>query len=66
MVKIEGYTTKEAAEALGVTEQRVRQLVIELGLEVERFRNVIIISKRDFRKMEARKTKAGRASKKGG
>lgn len=57
MAKI--ITAHEAAEMLGITHQRVRQLVRELGLSLEKVGNTRIFTAADVRKMAARSVRRG-------
>ncbi|HXG94120.1 MAG TPA: helix-turn-helix domain-containing protein [Blastocatellia bacterium] len=50
-------TTAEAAEMLGTSERRVRQLAEELG--VEKFGKQYLITDKDLKRMQARKTQRG-------
>lgn len=56
-------STATAAEMLGTSERRVRQLAAELG--VEQFGGVYLITEKHLQKMQARKTQRGpKANKK--
>jgi excisionase family DNA binding protein len=65
-------TTIEAAGVLGVTRQRVLQLIQDGRLKAEKFANVYMIRRGDLDHIEGKpmgrppKAKAGRAAKKGG
>jgi len=54
-------TTAQAAEKLGTSERRVRQLAAELG--VEQIGGVYLITEKHLQKMQARKTQRGPAKK---
>ncbi|HEY0545279.1 MAG TPA: hypothetical protein VGC91_07895 [Pyrinomonadaceae bacterium] len=54
-------TTEVAAEMLGVTPQRVRQIARELGLEPQQIGKALIFSSADIKKMQTRKTSRGPA-----
>lgn len=56
-------TSEVAANALGITVQRVRQLAKELGIEPQRIGNALIFSKADLKKMRTRNTSVGRPKK---
>ena len=58
------YTTEEAAEYLGVTVGRVRQMIIDGTLATERFGRAHVISREALRVAERRKTKRGPEPKK--
>lgn len=60
------YTTEEAAELLGVTVGRVRQMIIDGTLQTERFGRAHMISKEALKAAENRKTKRGPTPKKRG
>jgi excisionase family DNA binding protein len=50
-------SSKQAAELLGTSERRVQQLAEELG--VERFGRQFLLTEKDLKKMQARKTQRG-------
>lgn len=50
-------TTREAADALGITTERVRQIAKELDLP--RLSRQFVITDKDVKKMAARKTQRG-------
>lgn len=54
-------TTRQAAERLGVTDSRIRHLVLEGRLPAEKFGRDLVIRERDLRLVEDRKV--GRPSK---
>jgi hypothetical protein len=51
------FTTQEAADALGISTERVRQLAKELDLP--RLNRSPVITEKDLKKMAARKTQRG-------
>lgn len=55
----ETYTTGEAAQALGVSSARVRQMVLEGDLPAEKFGHVLVIHAADVEAAKHRKTKPG-------
>ncbi len=57
------YTTEEAAEQLGVTVGRVRQMIVDGVLQTERFGRAHVITKEAIRAAEQRRTKPGPAPK---
>ena len=54
-------TTETVAAALGLTPQRVRQLVKELNIEPTMIGKAIVLSDADVKKIERRKTSRGPA-----
>lgn len=52
-------TTEEAAQRLGVTVGRVRQMIIDGTLETQRFGRAHMISEEALKAAEGRKTKRG-------
>lgn len=48
-------TTRQAAERLGVTDSRIRHLVLEGRLPAEKFGRDLVIRERDLRLVEDRK-----------
>ncbi|HYE72614.1 MAG TPA: excisionase family DNA-binding protein [Blastocatellia bacterium] len=56
-------TTKEAAEELGVTIGRVRQLVLDGTIKAERFGRALVISKAEIEKAKKRPDNRGRPAK---
>lgn len=54
-------TTETVAAALGLTPQRVRQLVKELNIEPTMIGKAIVLSDADVKKLERRKTSRGPA-----
>jgi excisionase family DNA binding protein len=58
MVK-ETYTTEEAADFLGITPARVRQMIIDGVLETARFGRAHVISAAALEKARNRNTKPG-------
>jgi hypothetical protein len=54
-------TTQIAAEMLGTSERRVRQLAGELG--IEKFGKQYLITERHLKQMQARKTQRGPVKK---
>jgi hypothetical protein len=59
-------TTAEVAAALNVTERRVRQLALELGIKPERIGKALFWKPDDIRRMKKRKTQRGPAKKRAG
>jgi hypothetical protein len=57
-------TTESVAGALGITPQRVRQLVKELGITPTMIGKAMILSDADVKKLEKRKTQRGPAKAK--
>lgn len=55
----ETFTTTEAAEALGVTVGRVRQLVLDGTLKAEKFGRDLLITAEALEQARARKTTRG-------
>lgn len=51
------FTTQEAADTLGITTERVRQLAKELDLP--RLSRQFVITEKDVKKMATRKTQRG-------
>ena len=64
----EGYiSTNEAADVLGITRQRVLQLITSGRLPAEKFANVYMIRRADLRQVEERTPgRPPKAAKKGG
>lgn len=63
------YTTEEAAELLGVTVGRVRQMIVDGLIKTVRFGRAHMISREALKAAEGRRTTPGpapKASKKGG
>ncbi|MEK6281893.1 MAG: hypothetical protein AABN95_16185 [Acidobacteriota bacterium] len=56
-------TTETVANALGLTPQRVRQLVKELNIEPTMIGKAIVLSDADVKKLERRKTQRGPTKK---
>lgn len=56
-------TTETVATALGLTPQRVRQLVKELNLTPTMIGKAIVLSAADVKKLEKRKTQRGPTKK---
>jgi len=56
-------TTETVATALGLTPQRVRQLVKELNIEPTMIGKAIVLSDADVRRIERRKTSRGPTKK---
>jgi hypothetical protein len=54
-------TTESVATALGLSPQRVRQLVKELNIEPTMIGKAIVLSDADVKKLERRKTSRGPA-----
>ena len=62
----ETYTTTEAAEILGVSAARIRQMVLAGEIEGEKRGRDLLIAKSQVEKAKARKTKPGpKPAKKG-
>jgi excisionase family DNA binding protein len=57
------YTTSEAADVLGVTVGRVRQLVIDGTLQAEKFGRDLVITAEALETARQRKTTRGRVPK---
>lgn len=53
------FTTKEAAEQLGVTESRVRQMIIDGMIDAERFGRSHVLTAASIREARKRKTARG-------
>lgn len=56
---MEIITTEAAATTLGVSVQRVRQLIKELGIEPQTIGKAIILTRADIKRMKQRDTKRG-------
>ena len=56
-------TTESVATALGITPQRVRQLVHQLGIEPTSIGKAMILSDADVKKLGKRKTSKGPTKK---
>ena len=56
-------TTEVAANTLGITVQRVRQLIKELGIEPLTIGRAIVLTPADLKKLQKRNTSAGRPKK---
>jgi len=56
-------TTETVATALGLTPQRVRQLVKELNITPTMIGKAIVLSDADVKKLEKRKTQRGPTKK---
>ncbi len=59
----EAFTTKEAAERLGVSAARVRQMVLDGSLPAEKFGRDLVITRRALEAARQRKTSPGPAAK---
>lgn len=59
----ETYTTQEAADALGVSSARVRQLILEGVLQTERFGRAHVINREALEAARQRQTTPGPAPK---
>jgi excisionase family DNA binding protein len=57
------YTTKEAAAELGVSDSRVRQMVLDGSLRADRFGHVLALSADAIEAAKKRKTSPGPAPK---
>ncbi len=55
----ETFTAPEAAEALGVSSARVRQMVLDGSLPASRFGRALVISAEALEQAKKRKTKPG-------
>lgn len=55
------YTTEEAADLLGVTPGRVRQMIIDGLLETERFGRAHVVTAEAIEAVKQRRTKPGPA-----
>ena len=53
------YTSKEAAELLGVTDARIRQMAIAGEIEHERFGRALMITFKGIQQAKERKTQPG-------
>lgn len=53
------YTTSEAADELGVTAGRIRQMVVDGELDAEKFGRDLMIKAEDLKKAKNRKTVPG-------
>lgn len=58
--KIGGYTTKEAADMVGVSESRIRQLAVDHLIESEKVLGRIIVSDKGIKQAKARNKQSGR------
>ena len=52
---MEWLTTKEAAEMLGVTDSRIRQLILEGKLNAKKFGHLNMVNKSDIENLDLRK-----------
>lgn len=56
-------TTQTVADALGLTTERVRQLIKELNITPTTIGRAIVLSDADVKKIEKRNTQVGRPKK---
>jgi excisionase family DNA binding protein len=59
----EAFTTKEAAESLGVSAARVRQMVLDGSLPAKKFGRDLVITRGALEAARQRKTSPGPAAK---
>lgn len=59
----EAFTTKEAAESLGISAARVRQMVLDGSLPAEKFGRDLVIRRPALEAARQRKTSPGPAAK---
>ncbi|PYS76534.1 MAG: DNA-binding protein [Acidobacteria bacterium] len=59
----ETFTTREAAEKLGVSSARVRQMILEGDLPAEKFGHILVIHAAALEAAKHRKTSPGPAPK---
>jgi excisionase family DNA binding protein len=59
-----GYTTKQASEILGVSQSRIRQLVLANEIDHLYFGRVLVITEKGLKEARKRKTKPGPAIEK--
>ena len=59
----EAFTTKEAAERLGISAARVRQMVLDGSLPAEKFGRDLVITRPALEAARQRKTSPGPAAK---
>jgi excisionase family DNA binding protein len=59
----EAFTTKEAAESLGVSAARVRQMVLDGSLPARKFGRDLVITRGALEAARRRKTSPGPAAK---
>ena len=57
------YTVHEAAEKLGLSDSRIRQMVLADEIDHRYFGRVIVISEKGIEQAKARNTKPGPSSK---
>jgi excisionase family DNA binding protein len=62
-MKKETFTTTEAADALGVSAPRVRQMVLDGSLPASRFGRALVITAEAIETAKQRKTSPGPAAK---
>lgn len=53
------YTSKQAAELLGITDARIRQMAIAGEIEHERFGRALMITDKGIEQAKVRKTQPG-------
>ena len=58
------FTVKEAAKEVGVSDSRIRQLVMANEIEHTYFGNMLVITEKGVEQAKSRKTKPGPASRK--
>lgn len=59
-----GYTTKQAGELLGVSQSRIRQMVMAREIDFEYFGRSLVITEKGIEEARKRKTKPGPATEK--
>jgi excisionase family DNA binding protein len=60
------FTAKEAAEIIGVSYSRIRQMAAAGEIDHHRFGNLLVITPKGIEQAKARKTKPGPAGQKRG
>ena len=56
------YTAKEAAEIIGVSYSRIRQMAAADEIDYQRFGNLLVITEKGIAQAKSRKTKPGPAA----